>query len=48
MANETVVGKEAIYQTFKKEFETAKMVCIVENIFEDEEWLLWNGKTKGL
>ncbi len=24
------------------------MACIVENIFEDEEWLLWMERLKGL
>lgn len=35
---EPVNGKAAIYEMFKKEFETAEMVCQVENIFEDGEW----------
>ena len=40
VANEPVIGKSAIYETFKKEFKTAKMVCIVENIFEDGQWAI--------
>ncbi len=33
-----VKGKDAIYDMFKSEFARAKMVCMVENIFEDGEW----------
>lgn len=35
-----VEGKEAIRQMFRKEFDTADMTCIVENIFEDGEWAI--------
>ena len=45
VANEPIIGKESIYKMFVNEFATAKMVCMVENIFEDGEWLSWNGKT---
>src|SRR5689334_9941401 len=38
VANEPVVGKEAIKKMFKDEFSKANMVCIIENIFEDGEW----------
>ena len=38
VANAPVAGKEAIRRMFAGEFATAKMVCIVENIFEDGEW----------
>ena len=38
VTNEPVVGKEAIRQMFANEFAAAKMVCIIENIFEDGEW----------
>jgi len=31
-------GKAAIRAMFEREFAQAKMVCIVENIFEDGEW----------
>ena len=34
VANEPVVGVVAIREMFANEFATAKMVCIVENIFE--------------
>ena len=40
VANEPVVGKKAIIAFFKKEFKQAKMVCIVENIFEDGQWAI--------
>lgn len=40
VANEPVIGKEAIKEFFKTEFAQAKMVCIVENIFEDGQWAI--------
>jgi len=40
VANDPVVGKPVIKEMFKKEFETAKMTCIPENIFEDGEWAI--------
>ncbi len=33
-------GKEAIREMFRLAFSAAKMVCIVENIFEDGEWAI--------
>jgi len=33
-------GKEAIRQMFAAGFASAKMVCIVENIFQDGEWAI--------
>ncbi len=33
-----VIGKEALFQMFSREFALAEMICIVENIFEDGEW----------
>ncbi len=44
VANDPIVGQEAIKEMFKKEFETAKMVCIVENMFEDKEWAIMEWK----
>lgn len=38
VANEPVVGKEAIQEMFENEFSQAEMTCIVENIFEDKDW----------
>ena len=40
VANEPVVGKTAIEEMFLREFESAKMVCIVENMFEDGDWAI--------
>jgi len=40
VANKPVSGKAAIRKMFKDEFAAAKMVCIVENIFEDGEWAI--------
>lgn len=40
VANEPVVGKTAIRAMFEREFATAKMVCIVENIYEDGQWAI--------
>ncbi len=38
VADEPVRGKENIRQFFKRDFSQAKMICIIENIFEDGEW----------
>jgi hypothetical protein len=35
---EPVEGRLAIREMFARDFATAKMVCIPENIFEDGEW----------
>lgn len=40
VANEPVVGKYAIKEMFEKEFATAEMTAIVENIFEDGQWAI--------
>ena len=40
VANEPVIGKAAIRKMFEHEFSQAKMVCIVENIFEDGQWAI--------
>ena len=44
VANEPVIGKPAIRQRFVEEFETADMVCIIENIFEDGDWAILEWK----
>lgn len=44
VANEPVVGRDAIQEMFKNEFEAADMVCIVEHIFEDGEWAILGWK----
>ncbi len=40
VANAPVVGIEAIEEMFTREFATAEMVTIVENIFEDGQWAI--------
>lgn len=40
VVNEPVIGKEEIKKMFQEEFSTAKMICIVENIFEDGQWAI--------
>lgn len=40
VANETVSGKADIEAMFKREFSKTRMVCIVENIFEDGDWAI--------
>jgi limonene-1,2-epoxide hydrolase len=40
VANAPVQGKQAIKEMFRNEFKAAKMVCIVENIFEDGNWAI--------
>lgn len=44
VANEPVIGKEAISQMFAREFANAEMVCIPENIFEDGDWAILEWK----
>ena len=44
VANDPVVGLDAIREMFINEFKTAKMVCIVENIFEDGQWAILEWK----
>jgi len=44
VANKPIEGKEAIQEMFKKEFAAAKMVCIIENIFEDGNWAILEWK----
>jgi len=40
VANAPVQGKQAIKEMFRNDFNNAKMVCIVENIFEDGDWVI--------
>ena len=40
VANEPVIGRENIRKMFESEFSQAKMVCIVENLFEDGQWAI--------
>jgi len=40
VANEPVKGREAIRDMFAREFASATMTCLVENLFEDGEWAI--------
>lgn len=40
VAQEPVVGREAIRRMFSEEFARADMVCLVENLFQDGEWAI--------
>lgn len=40
VVSEPVIGKAAIEKFFEQAFAEAKMVCIIENIFEDGEWAI--------
>jgi limonene-1,2-epoxide hydrolase len=40
VAESPVSGREAIRQMFAAGFAAAKMVCLVENLFEDGEWAI--------
>ena len=42
--NEPVEGQENIRKMFENEFASAKMVCIIENIFEDGQWVILEWK----
>ena len=44
VANEPVKGKLAIKEMFETEFATAKMTCIIENLFEDGHWAILEWK----
>jgi hypothetical protein len=44
VVTEPLVGKEAIRKMFAEEFTKAEMVCIIENIFEDKEWVMLEWK----
>ncbi|WP_299521906.1 nuclear transport factor 2 family protein [Winogradskyella sp.] len=44
VANQPVVGKTAIRQMFEHEFNQAEMTCIIENIFEDNDWAILEWK----
>lgn len=40
VAESPVEGREAIRRMFAESFASAKMICIVENLFEDGEWAI--------
>ena len=47
VANEPLIGRDAIRDKFKQEFSQANMVCIIENIFEDKDWVILEWKDPG-
>lgn len=38
VANEPLIGKIAIQEMFEKEFKQADVICIIDNVFEDNDW----------
>ena len=40
VAEAPIEGKPAIREMFARDFARAKMVCLVENLFEDGEWAI--------
>jgi|SRR6185369_7043739 len=44
VVSDPVIGKAAIQKFFEQAFAEAKMVCIIENIFEDGEWAILEWK----
>lgn len=44
VAESPLQGREAIRQMFIAGFATAKMLCIIENLFEAEEWAILEWK----
>jgi len=44
VVSEPVIGKAAIQNYFEQGFAEAKMVCIIENIFEEGEWAILEWK----
>jgi limonene-1,2-epoxide hydrolase len=44
VVREPIAGRAAIREMFARDFAEAKMVCIVENIFEDGEWAILEWK----
>jgi hypothetical protein len=44
VADKLLEGKDSIKKMFLDEFARAKMICIVENIFEDHDWAILEWK----
>ncbi len=44
VAESPIEGKTAIREMFKKGFSHAEMTCIIENIFEDKDWVILEWK----
>ncbi|MEM9847084.1 MAG: nuclear transport factor 2 family protein [Bacteroidota bacterium] len=40
VTNEPVVGRAAIKRMFENEFDQADMTCLIENIFQDNNWVI--------
>lgn len=40
VANEPVRGRSAIHDMFRREFAAARMVCVIENLFQDGDWAI--------
>lgn len=40
VANETIIGRENICNMFKREFAAADMICIIEKIYVDGNWVI--------
>jgi len=40
VAEERIEGRDAIRERFEDEFARAEMVCIVEHIFQDDDWAI--------
>ena len=40
MPNQPVIGRSAIGEMFRHDFAKADMHCIIENIFQDDEWAI--------
>ena len=44
VTEDPVIGKKAICAMFDREFRQAKMICMIENIFEDGNWAILEWK----
>ena len=44
VTNDPIKGKEAIRKMFIQEFAAAEMTCIVENLYEDGDWVILEWK----
>ena len=44
VANNPVIGRNAIRHMFESEFSKSEMTCIPENIFQDRDWVILEWK----
>ena len=44
ITQQPIEGKEAIREMFASEFQQAEMTCIVENLFQDKDWVILEWK----